>query len=357
MSTVPAAPVHRRLVALARGFLTGGVIGATLSAFVVGIILERVPLILAALGLPLAYGVLVFVAGMPRRAREAAVVPRVALAKVESLRAGGTETGDVPVDLVLTVAPDDAPSYRAEVTHQVNLVDLPGFRRVLDHDDVTPPDRPWQVRIVPRPAPAWERRRAGAIVESAPESALVRSQPEGCAVGAVTLTGLLLAAAAVLVLFRADLFGPESPEPPIEPPATSVTSVTSSAGSATVTVGPGQTLLDAGELRRVVDSLAGNADVSQVLTAVVEERRLSVVFAPTAAAVPRFDLRAVPFEQIPDLVGKAVNTSDAGSPRTWQVVVDPFSVRVTVTGPGGASSGTQCGGPSAAQRCAWPPGR
>ncbi|MEV6627150.1 hypothetical protein AB0M83_37050 [Amycolatopsis sp. NPDC051106] len=354
MSTVPAAPVHRRPVALARGFLTGGVIGATLSAFVVGIILERVPLILAALGLPLAYGVLVFVAGMPRRAREAAVVPRVALAKVESLRAGGTETGDVPVDLVLTVAPDDAPSYRAEVTHQVNLVDLPGFRRgdvvVVEY----PPDRPWQVRIVPRPAPAWERRRAGATVESAPESALVRSPPEGCAAGAVTLTGLLLAAAAVLVLFRADLFGPESSEPPIEPPATSVTS---SAGSATVTVGPGQTLLDAGELRRVVDSLAGNADVSQVLTAVVEERRLSVVFAPTAAAVPRFDLRAVPFEQIPDLVGKAVHTSDAGSPRSWQVVVDPFSVRVTVTGPEGSSSSTPCGGSPAAEGCAWPPGR
>jgi hypothetical protein len=346
MSTVPAAPVRRRPVALARGFLTGGVIGATLSAFVVGIILERVPLILAALGLPLAYGVLVFVAGMPRRAREAAVVPRVALAKVESTRAGGTETGDVPVDLVLTIAPDDAPSYRAEVTHQVNLVDLPGFRRgdvvVVEY----PPERPWQVRIVPRPAPAWEHRRAGATVESAPESSLVRSPPEGCAVGAVTLTGLLLAAAAILVLFRADLFGPESPEPP-------ATSVTSSAGSATVTVGPGQTLLDAGELRRVVDSLAGNADVSQVLTAVVEERRLSVVFAPTAAAVPRFDLRAVPFEQIPDLVGQAVNTSE----RTWQVVVDPFSVRVTVTGPGGSSSSTPCGGSPAAEGCAWPPGR
>jgi hypothetical protein len=168
------------------------------------------------------------------------------------------------------------------------------------------------------------------------------------------LTGLLLAAAAVLVLFRADLFGPESSELPAEPPATSVTS---SAGSATVTVGPGQTLLDAGELRRVVDSLAGDADVSQVLTAVVEERRLSVVFAPTAAAVPRFDLRAVPFEQIPDLVGKAVRPSDAGSPRTWQVVVDPFSVRVTVTGPGGSSSSTPCGRSPAAEGCAWPPGR
>lgn len=181
MSTVhdTAAPAHRGAVALVRGFLTGGVVGGTLSAFVVGIILERVPLILIALGLPLGYGVLLFAAGIPRRAREAAVVPRVALAKVESLRAGGTETGDVPVDLVLTVAPDDAPSYRVEVTHHVNLVDLPGFRRgdvvVVEY----PPDRPWQARIVPRPAPEWARRMAGAAVESAPESALLRTPPEG----------------------------------------------------------------------------------------------------------------------------------------------------------------------------------
>ncbi|GLY37898.1 hypothetical protein Amsp01_039220 [Amycolatopsis sp. NBRC 101858] len=245
MPTVPdtAAPAHRGAVALARGFLTGGVAGGTLSAFVVGTILERVPLILFALGLPLGYGVLLFAAGAPRRAREAAVVPRVALAKVESLRAGGTETGDVPVDLVLTVAPDDAPSYRVEVTHHVNLVDLPGFRRgdvvVVEY----PPDRPWQARIVPRPAPEWARRRAGAALASAPESALLRTPPEGCASGAATSTGLLLAAAVVLVLFRAELFGPETTERPPEPPATSVTS---SSGSATVTVGPDRTLLDAG---------------------------------------------------------------------------------------------------------------
>jgi len=343
-----AAPAHRGPVALARGFLTGGVVGGTLSAFVVGIILERVPLIPIALGLPLGYGVLLFVAGIPRRVREAAVVPRVALAKVESLRAGGTETGDVPVGLVLTVAPDDAPSYRVEVTHHVNLIDLPGFRRgdvvVVEY----PPDRPWQARIVPRPAPEWQRRMAGAVVESAPESALLRTPPEGCALGAVTSTGLLLAAAVVLVLFRAELFGPESQEPP-EPPATSVTS---SSGSATVTVGPDRTLLDAGELRRAVDSLARNADVSQVLTAVVQERRLSVVFAPTAAAVPRFDLRALPFERIPDLV-----RTDAGSSRTWQVIVDPLTIHVTVTGPEGSSSRSRCGGSPPAEGCAWPPAR
>ncbi|MEV6639102.1 hypothetical protein [Amycolatopsis sp. NPDC051371] len=335
-----AAPTHRGPVALARGFLTGGVIGATLSAFVVGIILERVPLILFAVGLPLVYGGLFFVAGIPRRAREAAVVRRVALAKIESLRAGGTETGDVPVDFVLTVAPDDAPSYRVTVTHHVNLIDLPSLRRgdvlVVDY----PPDRPWQARIVPRPAPDWERRVAGAAIESAPESTLVHAPPEGCAFGAVTVTGLLLAAAAVLVLFRAELFGPETLERPPEP---SSTSVTSSSGSATVTVGPDQTLLDAGELRRAVDSLGRTADVSRVLTAVVQERRLSVVFAPTAVTVPRFDLRALPFDRIPDLVRKATRTLDVGSPRTWQVTADPFTVRVTVTGPAGSSSLTADG--------------
>src|SRR5690349_15385742 len=95
-------------VALFRGFLAGAVIGTTLCAFIVSIIIETVPLLLASLSLPVVYGVFFFLAGMPRRAREAAIVPLVALAKIEGVRAGGTETGDVPVDLDLTVAPDGA---------------------------------------------------------------------------------------------------------------------------------------------------------------------------------------------------------------------------------------------------------
>lgn len=326
-----------------RGFLTGGVIGVTLSALVIGGILERVPLLLLGLGLPVGYGLLRYLAGMPRRAREAAVVPRVALAKVERLRAGGTETGDVPVSFDLTVAPHDAPPFRVEVTHHVNLVDLPSHRAgdvlVVEY----PPDRPWRTRIVPNPAPEWARRAAGAVVESAPGSASVQPPPEGCAAGFLTLLGLLLGAAVVVVLFRVELFAPGNPGHPPESQETSSSSeTTSSSGSATVTLGPEQSFLDAGELRRSVDALARSAEVTQVLTVVVQERRLSVVLAPTGAAVPRFDLRALPVDRIPDLVRKATSTLHVGSPQTWQVTVvalpGTVTTRVTVTGPGGSAS-------------------
>ncbi|MEU8640064.1 hypothetical protein AB0C38_48385 [Amycolatopsis sp. NPDC048633] len=335
------APTRSGPEALARGCLNGLVGGVTLSALVVSVIVERVPLLLAGLGLPLGYGILLFVAGMPRRARETTVVPLVALAKIESLRAGGTETGDVPVDVALTVAPDSAPSFRAEVTHGVNLVDLPGFRpgRVLVVE--YPPDRPWRVRIVSRPAPEWERRAAGAAVESAAESTLVRKPSEGRGFGFVTFLGLLLGAAVVLLLFRGELFGAETRTRPPEVSSSSSSTTETSSGSATVTVGPDQSLLDAGELRRVVDSLAEHADVSQVLTAVVQEHRLSVVFAPTGVAAPRFDLRAVSVDRIPDLVREAKHSFDVGSPQTWQVTVvrlpDAVSVRVTVSGPKGSN--------------------
>ncbi|MBB5850228.1 hypothetical protein ACFQ05_23745 [Amycolatopsis umgeniensis] len=339
MSALPE-PTRPGPLVLVRGFLTGIVIGTTLCAFVVGIIIEYVPLIIAGLGLPLVYGILLYLAGAPRRAREAAVVPVVALAKIESLRASGTETGDIPVDFVLTVAPDGAATHRVEITHGVNLVDIPNHRPggilVVQY----PPDRPWKAQIVDRPPPAWERRASEAVIESAPESSLVQESPEGCAFGTLLLFGLLLGAALMLFLFRAELFAPE-PRTGSEETQSSTSSVTtSSSGSATVTVG--QSLLGEGELRRVIDSLAQAADVSQVVTAVVDERRLTVVFAPSDAQVPRFDLRTLPVDGVPALVRRATATIEVGSPQTWQVTIVPFgtavSSRVIVTGPKGSGS-------------------
>ncbi|WP_409180040.1 hypothetical protein F9C11_26370 [Amycolatopsis sp. VS8301801F10] len=324
-----------RLRTIAFGFLTGSAIGATLCSFVVGIILESGPLFVAALGIPVGYGLLVYLGGMPRRAREKAIPPTVALARIESLRAGGTETGDLPVDFDLTVAPDDAPSHRAAATHTVNLVDLPSYRKgdvlVVSY----PPDRPWKVKIVASPPPEWQRRAADAVIEPAAESTLVHPPPEGCAAGVLTLVGLLLGAGAVLGLFRVELFAPEPSAP--EPPA----AVTSS-GSATVDVGPEQSLLNEEELRRAVDGLAQSTDVSQTLTAVVQEHRLSVVFAPSDVQIPRFDLRTLPVAEVTGLVRKALRTVDVGTPQTWQVTVVPLpsgrTIRVTVTGPRGSAS-------------------
>ncbi|MGW4397699.1 hypothetical protein ACWEHA_20630 [Amycolatopsis nivea] len=322
---------------IAFGFLTGTVIGATLCSFVAGIIVESVPLFVAAFGIPLGYGVLVWLGGLPRRAREAAVPPTVALARIESLRAGGTETGDLPVEFVLTVAPDGEPAHRVAATHTVNLVDLPSYRKGGVLVVAYPPERPWKVRLVANPTPEWQRRAAEAVIAPAPESTLVTPPPEGCAAGALTLIGILLGAGAVLGLFRAELFAPDAPPPP---PAS--TTETTSSGSATVDVGPGQSLLDEGELRRAVDGLARAADVSQTLTAVVQEHRLTVVFAPTGVQVPRFDLRTLPVDEIPRLVRKALQTLDVGTPQTWQVTVAQLpsgrTIRVTVTGPNGSAS-------------------
>ncbi|MYW90038.1 hypothetical protein G3I59_05240 [Amycolatopsis rubida] len=322
---------------IASGFLTGLVIGATLCSLVVGIIVESVPLFVAGLGIPLGYGILLYLGRLPRRAREKAVPPTTALARIDSLRAGGTETGDLPVSFILTVAPDGAPSHRVEATHTVNLVDLPDYRKgdvlVVSY----PPDRPWKVRIVSSPPPEWQRRAANAVIPPAAESTLVHSPPEGCAAGVFTLVGLLLGAGAVLGLFRAELFAPEPSAAQPEPPA----AVTSS-GSATVDVGPRQSLLDEGELSRAVAGLARSTDVSQTLTAVVREHRLTVVFAPAGVQVPRFDLRTLPVHEIPRLVRKALQTLDVGTPQTWQVTVVPLpsarTIRVTVTGPHGSAS-------------------
>lgn len=327
------------MIRLARGFLTGGVVGVTPSAFVTGIIIGNVPLLLTGAGLPFAYGFLLFVAGIPRRAREAAVVPRTALAKIESLRAGGTETGDVSLRFDLTIAPHGEPPFRAEARLDVNLVDLPGYRPGDVLVVAYPPDRPWQARIV-KPDAEWARRAAGATVVSAPESTVVR-KPAGAGAGFLVLLGFLLGVAAIVLPFRAELFAPSADASEVSESA-EPTSVTSSSGSATVTVGPGQSMADAGELRRAVDGLAQHADVAKVLTAVVEEHRLSVVFAPTGVTAPSFDLRSLPVDRIPALVTKARTTLDVGSPQTWQVTVVPFAgevtLRIVATGPGGSGS-------------------
>lgn len=161
-------PTRNTPVALARGILTGGVIGASLAAFVVGCVIENVPLCVTGVALPALYGLLFFLAGMPRRARDAAIPPHTALAQIESLEAvGGEATSDVAVRFDVTVAPDDddIPAYRVRFTQHINLADLPDYRPggvvVVQY----PPDRLWKVRIVKRPTPEWEDRMAGAHLE------------------------------------------------------------------------------------------------------------------------------------------------------------------------------------------------
>lgn len=346
--TTAPPPTHHTPVALARGFLTGAVIGASLAGIVVGAVIEELPLFITGWVLPVVYGLLFFLAGVPRRAREAAVPPRTALAMIESLAAIGGESSDVPVRFDLTVAPDDAPAYRVEITQDINLVDLPDYRPrgivVVQY----PPDRPWRARIVKRPTPEWEERAAGARIDSAPKAAVASEAPTGCGFGFLVFLGLLLAAAAVILLCRADLFdqdtaaGPSAPATPAVSSSSSTTVVSSSSG--TVTVGPDQSLLDKGELRRAVDSLIKGKDESerQALTVVVQERLLSVVFAPTGTRAPRFDLKLLPYDRFPALVEEARTGLGVRSPQTWQLTAESLTgslvIRVGVSGPEGSAS-------------------
>ncbi|MFB6818685.1 hypothetical protein ACFCV8_29505 [Streptomyces sp. NPDC056347] len=339
-------PTHNTPVALARGFLTGGVVGASLAALVVGGIVESVPLFVSGLVLPAVYGLLFYLAGMPRRAREAAVVPRTALALIESLEAVGGESSDVPVRFGLTVVPDDGAAYRVDITQDINLVDLHDYRPrgvlVVQY----PQDRPWRVRIVKRPTPEWEDRAASARLDPVPGAARAAEPPEGCALGAVALLGLLLGAAAVVLLFRADLFGREdtAKPPPAARPSVSSTSSTTvvSSASGTVTLGPGRSFLDQGELERALGSLTEGGDTRRALTLVVQERLLSVVFAPSGTQAPGFAPRALPYGRFPALVEEAMAGLGVDPPRTWQVTADrltgSLTVRVVVTGPQGAAS-------------------
>ncbi|MEW1721543.1 hypothetical protein [Streptomyces sp. NPDC093109] len=347
-----APPTHNTPAGLALGFLTGGVVGASLTAFIGGCVVERAPLIVTGLVLPAVYGLLFFLGTLPRRLREAAVVPRTALAVIEGLEAVGGESSDVPVRFELSVMPDDAPAFRVAIRQDINLVELAEYRPrgvvVVEY----PPDRPWKTRIVRRPTPEWEERAAGAALDSVPGPAMTSETPEGCAGGLLTMLGLLLGVAAVLLLFRAELFdsskggsgGSGAPEPSVSAStssssstSTSTTTVTSATG--TVTLGPGRSMLDQGELRRAVESLTRGAHGRQALTAVVQDRLLTIVFSPTGVTTAGFDPRSLPYDRVPALVEEAGTGLGAGSPRSWQVTADgvagTLTLRVVVTGDGG----------------------
>ncbi|MFJ6381660.1 hypothetical protein ACIQI7_16905 [Kitasatospora sp. NPDC092039] len=335
MTTTTGAPPGRNTpVALARGFLTGGVIGGSLAAMVVGVVVEKVPLLVGGLGVPIAYGLLLLLADRPRQAREAAVVPRTALATVESLTAAETKLTDVPVRFDLTVVPDEGPAFRVEFTQDVNVVDLPDHRP----GDVLvvryPPDRPWLVRIVKRPTPEWEERAAGARLDAVPDAARVSEPPEVRAVGFLGLLGLLLGAAAVVLLFRADLFERKAtaqPPPSATPTVSSTWSSTVvSAGSGTVVLGAGQSFLDDGALRLAVDSLTRQGDSHPVTGLTVTDRTLSVVFSSADTKAREFDPLELPYERLPALVEEARNTLGARAPQDWSIVVHRLTGAVTI---------------------------
>ncbi|MFD8319031.1 hypothetical protein ACFVZ3_05055 [Kitasatospora purpeofusca] len=345
-----APPTGAAPLDLARGFLTGGVIGASLAAFVVGCTLGRVALIVAGPALLAAYALLFRLAGAPRRAREGALAPLTALAVIDGREMPTVEETDVPVRFDLTVAPDLAPAFRIRITQNVHVSELtdhrPGTVLVVRY----PPDRPWLLRIVRRPTPEWEDRAAGAVLEPASGPVVVADSQDGCAWSLTTLLGVLLGAAAVVLLMRTELFGKDTEAPTARPVTSSSTSTSTFSVTATVTssttgtvaFGPGRSVLDRGVLREAVESLAGGGDGRQALTVVVREQLLTVVFAPDGVSAPAFDPRSLPFDRLPALVDEAGTTLGVDAPRTWQLSAErlagALTIRIGVTGAGGSAS-------------------
>ncbi|MEU8763341.1 hypothetical protein [Streptomyces sp. NPDC048659] len=369
-AAVGAPPRRSPFLHCVRSMLTGAVIGGSLAALVVGTIVEHVLLFVAGLVVPTVYGLLHVAAAAPRRAREAAQVPYTALALIEERRATGGENSDVPVRFDVTVAPDGAPAYRVAFVQDINLVDLSDYRPggivVVQY----PPDRPWEVRIVRRPTPEWEERAADARIDSAPGPAVTSDEPadDSAVVGYLTLLALLLAAAAVVLLFRAELFGPDPADPAAPPAATGPaetgasgggsgsSSTVVSAATGTVTLGTGSSMLDQGELRRSMEALArsGGQDHRRVLTLVVQERQLTAVFTPTGSPTPGFDPARLPYDRIPALVREATTTLGVRAPRTWQLTAEnltgALTLRVGVTGAEGAAATLEADAAGTVQR-------
>jgi hypothetical protein len=347
-TTIGAPPTRSTPATRARGFLTSAMVGAALTAFICGCIAQSLSLIVIAVALLPAYGLLYALFTHPRRAREVPVVPRTALAMIESLEAVGGEGGDIPVRFELTVAPDDARAYRVAIRQDINLVALPDYRPrgivVVEY----PPDRPLKVWIVKQPTAEWAERAATASLDSVPGPALKEESPASSAGCLLAFLGLLVGAGAILGLFHTEVFHHAKSAAATTPSVsatdssstTTTTTVTSDVG--TVTVGPGESLLDPGQLQTAVESVTSNGNTRPALTIVIQDTRLTVVFAPGDVKIGGFDPRTLPYARIPALVQQAKSTPGVGSLKSWQVSADgatgSLTLRVVVTGDKGAAT-------------------
>jgi hypothetical protein len=345
-----------RAAGVVKAFLGSAMFGAAVAAMVVGPVTGRVNVFWAGLGLFLFAVVLVSI-GSPRRKREleaAAATARPALALIESRRAIGGETADVPVDFVLTVAPDDMPAYRVKVNHSVNLVDLADYKPrgivVVEYQ----PERPWIVTLVDEPSPQWARRAATETVDSAPESTMVADPDAGYSDCLVLLLGLLLGAAAVILPFRADLFDDDTTMPSTTSSSSSSFSFSTSeraTGLSTTVTMSGSVTVDSmladGEMRRSAEELIKAMDAGKVPNLAIDERVMVVepVTAPLGdAALSSIDLRAIPYERLPALVAEARATLGIKTATSWRIAFEPDTqtnvvrIRISVSDDQGTAS-------------------
>ncbi|MFI6704226.1 hypothetical protein ACIBJC_35730 [Streptomyces sp. NPDC050509] len=357
--TETSGPVESRRAGpatLLASVLTGGAIGAAVASVVVGIILGKATLWGAGAGFFLLLVLVTTVSGRRERARTPRAEKRKALAMIESRRATSGELADVPISFVLTVAPEDRAAYRVAFSQAVNLVDIADYppRRVVVVE--YPAHEPWDVSIVTRPDQEWARRAAEASMDSAPESTLVKNPNREGTHCLLSLLALLLGAAVIVLLFRADLFregdgdgvngnGDGGRAGGAEVSVSASASVSLRTTSARTT----ESMLAEGQMRRTVEALA-TAGVSTAVEFRIEEHSMwangtgGVSDSGTGAGEPSIELRSLPYERLPALVREARTTSGIGDDGSWRIDIGheaktgPLVIRVTVTDPRGSAT-------------------
>jgi hypothetical protein len=192
---------------LARVLLGCAAVGAALAGVVTALVLtDWAPLVTGLLAAVVVMTLLrVFRGGRIPVPETPEPVARLALARIESRRATGSEGPDIPVEMDLTVAPDDAPAFRVRVTRDVNLVDLPDCRVGAILVVRYRPGAEWNTEVVDRPDGTWARRAATGTVDSAPEETRVATPPMPWSSCLLALAGVLAGAAAIALVFGLDL--------------------------------------------------------------------------------------------------------------------------------------------------------
>lgn len=345
--TVPKRSALSEFLVAHRLTVVSAVTGAALAALVVAVIMKDVPVFLTGGGVLVVLILVGVLAGRRSPAREGPPAGRIALARIEDLRATSGESADVPVKFRLTVAPEDRPAYRVKIDQPINLVDIPAYRprgiAVVEYR----PDEPWNVRIVTRPTPEWSRRAEEAEIDSAPESTLVAdpgvSEGSWCM---LTLFAFLAGAALVVLLFRGELFtsGGDG-EAGAKPPSSSSSSSASRTFSTSTTVsGPSASLLTFGRMRVTAMELETRVGTAYVTAITIEDHRMAVRGDSTRPVSETVRLQSLPYELFPGLVREARTTLGVRDPESWRIDVIPGTgagagprVRVTVTGKEGTA--------------------
>ncbi|WP_405398065.1 hypothetical protein [Streptomyces microflavus] len=350
---VNVPPVRKRsavrgLLAALRLTVVSAVTGGALAALVVAVIIKDVPVFLTGGGVLVVLILIGVVAGRRSPADEEPPAGRIALARIEDLRATSGESADVPVTFRLTVAPDDRPAYRVKIEQHINLVDIPAYRprgiAVVEYH----PDEPWKVLIVTRPTAEWSRRAEEAEIDSAPESTLVvspdMSEGSWCM---LTLFAFLAGAALVVLLFRAELFtsgNDDGDGTAAKPSSSSSASASRTFSSSTTVSGPSTSLLAFGVMRVTAMELEARVDTAYVTAITIEDHRMAVRGDSTRPVSETVHLQSLPYELFPGLVREARTTLGVRDPRSWRIDVTPGTgagagprVRVTVTGKEGTA--------------------